>query len=54
MDPALRELLGDEVEEIRPPVETMIHRGAGFIKQSQADFDTMVELCKQMARAAVK
>lgn len=53
LDPALRELLGDEVTAVRPLIDAMIHRGAELVDQSQADFDTVLALLQRMARAAV-
>lgn len=53
LDPALRELLGDEVETVRPLIDAMIHRGAELINQSQAEFDQIADILQRMARAAV-
>ena len=53
LDPALRELLGDEVETGRPLIDAMIHRGAELINQSQAEFDQIADILQRMARAAV-
>lgn len=53
LDPALRELLGAEVETVRPLIDAMIHRGAELINQSQAEFDQIADILQRMARAAV-
>lgn len=53
LDPALRELLGDEVETVRSLIDAMIHRGAELINQSQAEFDQIADILQRMARAAV-
>ena len=54
LDPALLELLGDEVTVIRPLIDAMINRGAEMVNQSVADFDEISEILQRMARAALK
>lgn len=54
LDPALLELLGDEVTVIRPLIDAMLNRGAEMVNQSVADFDEISEILQRMARAALK
>lgn len=54
LDPALLDLLGDEVAVIRPLIDAMIHRGAEMVNQSAADFDEISEILQRMARVALR